>query len=267
MKGLNKILIFILCIFILTGCSVDNVNIGPKTQVTSYKEEIFKDVNVKRLNFKSQYSNMEVYCWDKNDVKFEITRRIRGIQSKDILEGKLKDFTVDIKQEEENLVFTSGYKGEIDNPIDRSLDLKMYIPKKIKNMDLKLDSGTINFLDDVDYDVKFDADMADITINRLNGKIELKSNIGNVSIKSGRIKANSNIVEGVGNINIKSEFEENSGYNIETNIGNVDLALPEKSHVSFETVGTLELNELPSSSNNLNVKVRSGMGKISIKKY
>lgn len=263
----KALIVFNMSILLLTGCAFKEVNIGPKIEVSSYKEETIKDFKPESLDFDSEYSNFEVYSWDKNDVKFEITKRLRGIYKKNILENKLNDFVIDINREQGRIAFKSVYKGSIDNPADRSLDLKVFVPKKIHVMGFKLETANIVFLDDVDYDLKFNVNAADITINRFNGKIDLNSKIGNVSIKNGRIRENSNIFEGIGNINIRAEFENEGNYNIETNVGNIDLALPEKSRVNFETMGTLEINELPAYSNNTIIKLRTGMGKIAIKKY
>lgn len=267
MKLFKRIIGIIILIMLFSGCSIKEVNISPKIEVISYKEEIIKNYKPETLDFICDYSDFEIYSWGKDDVKFEITKRLRGTREKDVLENEFKNFSVNISQVGGKLNFKSYYKGKINNPIDRSLDLKIYVPKKIQGISFKLDSGNINFLDDVDYNLRFDANMTDTSINRLNGAIDFKSKVGNIDIKNGRIKGNSNIKAGIGNINIKAEFEDEGKYNFLTDVGNIYLNLPQKAQVNFETIGTLEVNELQTYSNNTIIKLKTGMGKITIKKY
>jgi len=58
--------------------------------------------------------------------------------------SKTQYFNIDINENENKIIFKSEYKGKDKNPIDKSIDLKIYVPKAEKTLNLKLDIGNIN---------------------------------------------------------------------------------------------------------------------------
>lgn len=252
---------------IIYGCENMKVKAGPKREAVSYSEKILAVAQPLQLCLTSDSSNIEVYSWDRNEAKFEITKRVRGIQTKDVLEGKLKDFDVSIKQEGSKVEFESRYKGKIKNPADRSVDLKVFIPKKISSFNIKLDIGKIKVFDDIKCNLDVLVKMANVDINRFEGVVNFNADIGDLRIAGGKIYQGSNIKINMGNIQIKAEYEDEGNYCFETKMGNIDLSLPGNSLVTFENVGTTEVNDFPSGSYKTKVKLLSGMGKIAIRKY
>ena len=250
----------------LSGCASSN-DIGPKREVSEYSEKTLKVEQLLELGLISDSGDIEVYTWDKDMVKFEITKIIRGTKDSADLEKKLKDFNISVSQDQAKVALKCEYKGDIKSQSDRRVDLKIYIPKKIKSIDYKIDTGNIKFLDDIKGELKGDTNMANVDINRFEGQISLKGSMGNVNIANGKISGNSSITEDMGSISVKSGFEDNGSYAFAVNIGNIDLKLPSDSHISFESVGQLEINEFPDAAYPAKMKLSSGMGKISIRRY
>lgn len=266
MKNISAALLCI-CFVLLSACSTGNINLGPKREVTSYSEKTFPAEQPPELDIACDSGDIEIYSWNKKEIKFEITERVRGIQTKEILQKKLKDFDVTMKQEGNKILFKSQYKGSIKSPADRSVNLKIYLPKRVLAMKYQMDIGTLKFFDDVSCTLTAQLNMVNTSINKFDGKFNVTADMGNVRVDSGFIKQGSSIKTNMGNIIIKSGFEESGEYSFETEMGNIDLTLPAHTKAAFESIGAVEVNELQASASAANVKLRSGMGKISIRKY
>jgi hypothetical protein len=188
------------------------------------------------------------------------------MESEDILKKGLDDFRIEFKQENNDFYFISSYNGPIKNQIDRAVDLSITVPKDIKSISCQLDVGKIKIHDDIKCELKLKINMANIDINRFDGIISLEADMSDLRISGGRLKDGSNVKINMGNIQVKAELEEGC-YDFDTNMGNIDLSFPAKSDINLETIGTVEQNEFISSSSLVSLRVRSGMGRIEIKKY
>lgn len=238
-----------------------------KKEVSLYSEKIVEAGGPLVLDIFCDSGNIEMYTWDKDGVKFEMTKRVRGTESEEILSQKLNNFNIDINENENKIIFKSEYKGKDKNPIDKSIDLKIYVPKAEKTLNLKLDIGNIKFYDDIKGVLNADINMANMEINRFVGVVNIEGDVGNVKISSGKISGKSSIVKNIGNISVKAEFEEGGDYTFKTGTGNIDLMLPYGSKVSFESVGELEVNEFNDFNHSTKAKVETSMGKIAITGY
>jgi len=267
MKLKRVILSQIILVIMVSGCTVSSVDIGPKREVASYSEEMIEAVQPLQVNIDVDSSSIEIYSWDKNQVKFEMTRRIRGILKKELMEKQLEDFNVSIKQYSSTISFKSKYKGSISNPIDRSVDLKIYIPKRINSIDIKMEVGRIKFIDDIKCDLNAEIDMANVDINNFEGRINFNADMGDLRIANGEIDSGSYVNLNFGNMYIKTRLVNSGEYSFETNSGNVDLLFPTDSNVNLESTGNLGTNDFLPDKNAPGVKVRSGMGKITVTKY
>jgi len=254
-------------VIIFTGCSNVKKYIGPKTEVISYDEKIITVANPVEIAITGQTGNIEVYNWDEKEVKFEITKKIKGSKDENINE-KLKNIRIisNIKGETD-ISFEWKYEGPNKGPLDKSVDLKIYLPKKVRLIKYKLDIGKIKIYDDVKYDIFADLNMANIEINKFEGRLNIKGEMSNLKISGGLIKSGSSVKLNMGNINIKAECEVNGSYEFETRMGNIDLALPVNSSVSFENNGYVQINEFEAEEYPTKIKIKSEMGRICINKY
>lgn len=267
MRGLLSLSGVLLLVFTLTGCSDSMVGFGPKKEVVSYSSTTIPVEEPGDLLISCDYANIEIYTWDKKEVKFEIAKKVRGGEEKGVLEKKLDDFKIDTGSEGKKVFFESRYKGSIKSPADKSVDLKAYIPRDISTVSYKLDIGSVKVLDDLRCGLNADIDMANTEINRLEGKLDFKANMGNLKIAAGKIEKGSQVIIDQGNINISSEFDNEGDYNFETGMGNIELVLPSDSHVSFDNIGTVAANEFEKGTYPTKTRLCTSMGKISIKRY
>lgn len=85
----------------------------------------------------------------------------------------------------------------------------------------------------VSMDVAISVDIADITINDIQGKLVVKDNTGNVSINDTTLRGTGTIQTTTGNISINSTFANGANYDAKTNTGHIDITLPAKAHTSI----------------------------------
>ncbi|NSW90522.1 MAG: hypothetical protein HPY74_07565 [Firmicutes bacterium] len=258
---------FFVFIVISAGCSEVKKYVGPKYESISYDEKIFNVIYPLNIEIIGQTGNIEVYNWDEKAVKFEITKKIKDIKN-DNLNDKLKNFKIiaDCK-EEKDVLFEWKYEGPKKGVLDQSIDLKVYLPKKVESIKCRLDIGKIKIYDDLKCDIFADLNMVNIEINRFEGKLNLKGEMSNLKLSSGMLKSRTEVKINMGNINIKAEYEINGSYYFETKMGNVDLVLPLNSMVSFENTGYVQVNEFKAEGYPTKIKVKSDMGRICINKY
>lgn len=276
-----KLIIVIFIVFLLSGCGIAQAEVNPKIEESAYSEKTLELKGTYKLSVECDSSNIEVYCWKRDNIKFEITRRVKGAYKKDVILEKLGEFKIDIKNEKDEVALISRYEGKHKNSIERSADFKIYVPKVIDTMDYKVDSGNIRIYDDIRGSLNAELNNTNLEINRFNGVLNVTGNAGNVKVSGGKMSENSNVKKNNGNISIKSEFDENGEYTFNTGRGRIDLYVPSDSRASFETVGELEINEfadrqslklLTGSEAKLSdklgrVRINSGFGGISVRKY
>lgn len=285
MRWKGIILFFIA--FILSACGVAHGKTDKKIEGRLYSEEIIELKGKYNLDISCDIGNIAIYTWKRDDIKFEITRRISGTYKKELIDEKLEDFEIDLKTDDDTVFLKSRYKGGNKESFNVSVDYIIYMPKSIDNMNYKVGKGKIKIFDDVRGILKAELGNADLEINRFNGVLNISGDEGNVKISSGKISGNSRIIKKIGNINIKSEFDSFGEYEIYTGLGHIDLLTPGNSLIKFETVGELTKNEflhngrkgtIASSGTKqayslqyeekvAKVRLKSELGKISIGKY
>jgi len=266
MKFRLYLLEIVLFVFIFAGCS-SNVNFVSKKVVSSYSEESVEVEYPLSIDITGDSGNIEMFSWDRDEVKFEITKKIRGIQPKEELTKMLENFKISTKKEGKRVVFRSEYKGNIKNPSDKSVDLKVYVPKKVDSVDINLNVGTIKFFDDIRGVINLDVDSVNVDINKLIGKIIMTAHMGNVRISEGRLESGSSVKTDFGNIIIKTELEETGEYYFRTEVGSIDLSLPEDSEFDVEAKGSIRLNEFEQCFSGAKIKLESKMGDINLTRY
>lgn len=260
------IIITILTIF-CTGCNHVSSLCLPKLENTTYEEKTFIIEEPVRLEIVGQTGNIEIYNQKGEEVRFEITKKIKCSRNEN-LEKKFENFEIITKKNEIGEIFLEWkYKGQNKKPLDKSVDLRIYLPKKIKSITCKLDIGRIKIYDDVRYNILANLNMANIDINRFEGVLVLQGEMSNLKINGGLLKSGSKVNINMGNINIKTQCENNGVYEFQTKIGNVDLAFPVNSKICFENRGYVQNNDFEIKDYPVKILVESEMGRICINKY
>jgi hypothetical protein len=259
-------LVLMIFVFLLSACSDAAVEMGPKREVSKYLEKTYEIKDPLELEVEVDSSNIEAYSWDKKQFKIEVKNRIRGVGKRTELVEKLKNFDINIFQNENRINCEIKYKKKIKNAADISSDLILFIPKKVKTVQIKMDIGTVKMLDDLETDLNLETNMVNVDIKRLKGKLNLKGDMGNLRLENGKLKSDSSVSLNLGNIEIKSEYEEGR-YEYKTGTGNIDLEISKEASISFENLGTVEANDIKQGDYQTIIKNSTDMGRITIKKY
>jgi hypothetical protein len=263
--------IYILLFILLTSCTNEgSLDLGPKKEVSSYSSKVYKAQKNSNLDVYCDFGNVYIYCWDNDEIKFDVKKKVRGIGDKSKLEKKLNDFKIETESSNNFTSFSSKYEGKIKDAVDKSIDVNIYVPRIMGDIYMKLDTGIIKINDNIKCNLKTDVNMANTEIAGLEGKVHVLAQMGNIRINSGKILKESNIKLGQGNINIKADFNDVGNGQLETGVGNIELQVERNSRVEFETVGDVEINEFKDAIREVTtgkIKLNTSMGKISIRKY
>lgn len=266
MKKIFILIIFVMSSILFYGCSGSEAFAERKREVNEYSEKTIKAEIPAQFYLECENCNVEIYTWHKKEAKFEMHKVIWGKQQKEELEKKLKNLWIDIRQEGSGIYFNSSYKGTFDKKLEKSVDIKIYMPRRTDNVSLKIKNGRVRIVDDLKCRFAVEMDMGDVEVNRLEGLANLSLKKGNIRFSNGELSKESSIKTKTGNIIVKTQVEENGSYIFETEEGNIDLFFPEDTKLSIENHGTVTVNEF-TDTGKTKIITKSGMGQIRIKKY
>ena len=268
MREYKRFILFIcLIIFIFFGCKSESQHIGIKKESVSYDEKVFTVVSPPEIEICSDTSDIEIFNWDEDSVKFEMVKRVKRVNnSEEQLKEEYKNFEIITEQKESKIYFRNLYKGDRRKPLDQSLDLKIYIPRKVKSIKIQLDLGKVKIHDDINCSVIADLNMANIEIKKLEGLINVRGDMSNIKVSSGILYNGSIINVNMGNIDLKFDYQEGGEYEFITKTGNIDLYMPETSQISLDSAGYIQKNEVKCGDFPTKIKVKTQMGRICINK-
>lgn len=261
------ILYFMAAVLLLTSCTDKEVYTGSKNEAVSFEEKVISFENADNLEVNIDYCNIDVYTWDKKEIKFEIIKKLRDNIEVEKLEKTMKDFKISLTKKKQDIIFDLYYKGKVRQTADRNLEVKLFVPRQLNCLSIRIDEGTIRTLDDIDCDLSIENKTANYYINCFSGRLSYKGEMGNLNISSGKLKKGSYASSEMGNISIRADFEQNTNYIFESDRGNIVLQLPEKLQASVECIGNVTVNEFEDNLSNTKISLYSRGGKISARKY
>ena len=259
-------LMVILCFFLIcSACSATEDIYLTGIEANSYEQKVLKVDNKAGLDMNIENGNIEVFTWDKNEIKFEIKKQINGNTDRSVLQEMLNNLTIDIAQNDDIISLNSKYKGKKDINYSK-IDLIIYLPKKINSISCNIGGGWIKFIDDIRCDLKIKSQKAFIQINNIVGKIDAVIGEGNFTINNGTIHGDTKVQVEKGNISIRAGLDPNGFFDFSTMFGNIDLSFPEDVQTSFISTAAFKVNEFGESSYPARVKAYSKIGRVSILK-
>lgn len=270
MKKHAKYLIFLFAIsvFLLTcGCSSQQ-EVFPKHSVYKYGDksiEITKEI--KSINLTIDSGNVQIYCWDKNEIRYEAKHTARGNKTEESLQKLLRRYRITAQKIDSELKLNIAYDGKINNAQDFYTDLKVTIPRRVKTLDIHQQIGTLRVEDKIEGQLLLKMDSVNCEIGDLKGLIKVNNESGNVRLNSGKIADGSTIDVKIGNIYIKAECENESKYSFATDVGNIELNFPVSSTISLKSYGSVEHNQFAGIDGNIHIDTSTRMGKITVNGY
>ena len=257
----------ILIFTVFCSCSETAIVSGPKKQAVSYDEHTVKTVYPLRLRVSIDFGNIELYTWDKDDIKLETTARLRGTGPEDKLKEGLENFDLIINEGESEIEIKSIYNGPVKSPVDRSFDVKIYIPRSSGTISLQLDTGRIKIFDDIKCELTARVNMANIDINRIEGTLKVEGDMCDLRVAQGELRSGSTVKVNFGYIKVKAKLDESGTYDFETGSGNIELSLPEKTKINLDASGAIDTEDFENAEDGIKIRAYTGMGNVSINKY
>lgn len=266
---LSSIIVSILIISDLSGCSIINVNYKKVDQMQKgslYSEETqtLAMPNVEKLRIKNETGQIKVERYDGDVIKILSQRTVTETEAeaaKIVFENiAISAKTVD-KSFNINVVTKDGdddfwaWKNAKYNDVNTDLNIYVEIPKDFKIYEIELLTG-------------------DIEMKNLNGIFQIQNVTGNIALDGAEIQKESRINLITGNINIDANLANLEKLEIDNITGNVDLNIPKKSSVSLEAnvkTGSISgsfinqsILEIKDFKNNLNDDFNGGGKKVKI---
>lgn len=267
MKNFITYLLLIILILSISGCGSGAAAVH-KAQASQYKNfsaDIAK--NIKSMDINIDSGNLQVFCWDKQEIKFEVKHTLRDTKTADELEKLLKKYSIHTETKANTFIFSVTYNGKIKNPDDFFSDVKLTIPRRIKDIVLIQDNGNFTLEDRFSGNITSEMDSVNSEIKDMEGKLILKCREGNLRFDSGKLLNGSDVNINSGNIYVKAECRNLSEYSFQTQKGNVDLSFPVSSGILLDAFGTVLNNQFSGVDGDIKVKVRTKIGKISVNGY
>ncbi len=260
-------LIQISIVFLLSSCGKQETEPMPRREVSIYSERTVSTVSPYRLAITCDYGNLEFYNWDRKEIKFEVTHKVRAGRTEEELQSMLEKFRIKTSEKNGNVSFLCGYNGKEGKYEDTFSLIRIFMPEKPGAVECKVAQGKMNFFDDLNCDLNLEVGKTEVEINRLKGVIKYTGKNGNLRISSGELNSNSSITTTTGNIRIKSDFETPGNYSLNTGTGIIELDIPSSLNAVFENNGRTDATEASSGEDCSQFLLKCGVGKIDIKRF
>ncbi len=267
MKRLIAFMLFIILIFLISGCGGKAATVH-KAQASQYKNssvELPKEV--KSININIDSGSLQIFCWDKQEIKFEVKHTARDNRTDEELEKLLKRYSIDSGIKDGTFVLSVDYDGKIKNPKDFFSDVKLTVPRKIKNIALTQDTGDFTLEDRFQGNITAELGSVNSEIKDMEGKLDLKCRKGNVRLNSGKLSDGSGVAVNSGNIYVKTECHNMSKYSFQTQTGNVELNFPVSSAILLDAFGSVQNNQFEGVDGDILINAGTKAGKISVNGY
>lgn len=260
-----KSTLVIFSLLILCSCNDKSYSVK-KTEVKADIVESYSLGRTHEVYVNLTNADIEIFAWNKDMIKFEVSKRLIGTSSREELSDELNKYYIKINPGDSKINISESYKGNDDNIIEKYTDIKIYTKNKLKLIDLKIKKGKVKFSDEINCSLNGEFDRVNLEMIRFDGNVNAKINLGNVSILNGYLSGDTNISINNGNIYIKSEFDVKGRHKIKTKTGNIELVIPDTENLSVNCKGNVDINEFKNSPTDPVVYAESHIGIIKVKK-
>lgn len=259
--------ILFLMLTIISGCQNENTAI-PKRGTSMYDDSLINlSKDTRTIDIDLDSGNLQIYCWENKKIKLEVKHTIRDNKTNEELEELLKKFSIESKEKDNTLFLKADYDGTIKKPQDIYSDIKITIPKQIKNLNVTQQYGNIIIRDKFEGNIEAELDCVNSEIKSLKGQLLFECNKGNFRLNSGKLINESYVNINSGNIYVKAQCQEKSNYSFKTKNGNIRLYFPIDSNIKMNSTGTVNNNQFDGIDGDIEVKACTKIGKISVNGY
>lgn len=224
MKSVIAGIISIFMMIFASGCTNNAV-----TSINRISECGEKTVEAElpiRLDVKCSFSNIEVYSWNKQQVKFEFTKTVTGGFEEQQLKKHLEEMEVRTDVSGNDVSFSSIYDRP-DN-IMKELELRIYIPFRTEEVSISCSEGKLRTCDHLKCNILVSGGILDTTINKISGRTDVSVEKGNIRINTGKLLNGTRIRTEDGNVYVKTLYELSGEYSFYSGKGALDINIPKE---------------------------------------
>ncbi|MDF2988688.1 MAG: hypothetical protein K0R50_4198 [Eubacterium sp.] len=259
--------VLLILTILITGCGQQSDELH-KQSVFQYKNSTLElTKKVKTLSIKVDSANLQIYCWDNPEIKYEIKHTVRDKKSDEQLEKLLEKFSIETNVKDNVCTIIVNYNGKIKNTQDILSQIKLTIPRRIKSMIITQEQGIFTVEDKYEGNINAELNSVNSEIKSMCGVLVLKCKNGNARLNSGELSNGSEVNVETGNIYIKAQCKDMSKYLFKTDTGNVDLTFPVASNIKLDLFGTITNNQFTGMDGSIDIIASTNIGKISVDGY
>src|SRR5665647_819731 len=240
----TKAILLLMFFVMLTGCS------GAKYKESYYPLQEVNKIKIKydvkmfvvqensSLDVSNNLGNIEVYGWRDSKIKIEINN------SQDVNNNNSSDSAYECFINDNKVVFKSKYQNE-DGSLQNRIDLKIYIPRHMANLELNMKKCNLTIYDRIDTKINANLENGDVIIRSFEGEINANIKKGNITFESVYLKDKNNVFIEKGNISFKGSIDSNNISVFDTQFGNIKFGVHSSETAPlFECDGDVESNDL-----------------------
>ncbi|MGF7186819.1 DUF4097 and DUF4098 domain-containing protein YvlB [Desulfitispora alkaliphila] len=216
------IVLLVLIMFLISGCSLDNINFVEETSSGTLQcnEFVAGSISIENRN-----GSVRIEQWDQNYIKIHYDKKASAITEVD-LATYLEETIIDIIEEQDSVeirtIVPEIKRGNV------SVSMRIHVPESV-NLDVITSNGSITVEPGIQGDLK---------LRSSNGRIKVEGHIGEFDLETSNGSVNVNDVNGGGkirtsngSINIEYSNEANllgQEYDIRASNGKITVIFPDE---------------------------------------
>ena len=179
------------------------------------------------LNIISSVGNISIERHQADDTAIEINIASKA-GSKERAEEILESYTYIINENESSIDVDTSFKNLL-NDVNLSVDLVIYIPSNIKEINVSSNVGDIN-ISGISGNLRVNSNVGNVMIDKSEASYNIKVDVGNINLKDGTATGDSKLNANTGEIDIYfHDISGSSSITAETGVGNIKMHLSDAS--------------------------------------
>lgn len=210
--------------------------------------------------------SINILCNESTEATVDLKIKANSKEKKDA-EKLLSEFSYTVEAKRKALVIdTSQYSKDLKDSDGISTDLDIKIPSNIVKITVKSNVGEL-VAENINGEFNAIVNVGNIKINNSGSSYDIKADVGDISLRGGKITGKSQFNTNTGNISVETDdISEAKNIVAETNVGNISMRLPESSNYKAEINEFMKEKRTESKGDGkTSIRLTSNVGKIDFK--
>lgn len=248
MKKIGLILVIILILALFTGCTSDfKINdvvvkdisdkitqaviekVDSDIKFERHDEKTVDSKNLTELIVESKVGDIEIITHESSDTIVDVNIKAKS-STKETAEELVKSFDYSVETKGNKLnIDTTGYNKKL-NSDEIIVDLVIKLPSNIEKVEINSNVGDIS-IENINGEINLTSNVGDTIIKNSNASYDIKIDVGDVNVQNSSFSDSSTFYSNVGDINITTnDISTAKNLSAETNVGDIRMSLPKNSN-------------------------------------